>query len=123
MFVAKLNAEVAEVREELAMLPDTAGTRSVCEMYADMEDEMIASATKPTTAVRAALGVAEKIQLAALALELSRRLHERRHTVYVRAFRWLETVRRLRSAYSFHLNHAFSTAASVGSTEEGRGGS
>lgn len=41
-FVAKLNAEVAEVREELAMLPDTAGTRSVCEMYADMEDEMIA---------------------------------------------------------------------------------
>ena len=41
-FVAKLNTEVAEVREELAMLPDTAGTRSVCEMYADMEDEMIA---------------------------------------------------------------------------------
>lgn len=46
---ASLDAEVAKVREDLALLPDAAGVRSVCDVYAEAEDEQRATAA-PSTA-------------------------------------------------------------------------
>lgn len=52
--VESFSAEVKKVREELASLPEAAGIRAVCDMYADMrdvEDGRAAEANRPNSSV------------------------------------------------------------------------